>query len=227
MPVDQYVIIPGEPVGFDEPARRRRARLRRRASDDRIAEGRHGVVVGQLHPDDPLECRQVGLLDGVVLARREPRRHAHLPQLDERVHAEPHLDKLAGLEADDVHHAVVEPSARWRRGLVRAAGEVPVRGQEHGHVVTLGDEDRDGVPRIRREPLEAGPGRHHALRAGLDRATDGMVEDEAVADDLSYDVPVVMVEGSDEARGGDLVGGLDVGWQLGRSRDRSGSPFHG
>ena len=34
-------------------------------------------------------------------------------------------DKLAGLEADDVHHAVVKAAARRQRGPVRAASEVP------------------------------------------------------------------------------------------------------
>ncbi len=70
--------------------------------------------------------------------------------------------------------------------------------------------------------LEAGPRRHHALRAGLDRAADGMVEDEVVGDDLPDGVPVVVVEGPDEANGGGLVGALGVGDRLGRLRDHQG-----
>ena len=57
------------------------------------------------------ERRQVRLLDRGAATRRKRRRHAHLLQLDERVHAEPHLDKLAGLETDDVHHAIVQAAA--------------------------------------------------------------------------------------------------------------------
>jgi DNA helicase II / ATP-dependent DNA helicase PcrA len=38
-----------------------------------------------------------------------------------------------------------------------------------------------------------------------------MVEDEVVGDDLADGAPVVVVEGLDEARGGDLVGALEIG----------------